>query len=116
MMQDSPKLAAAAAQAHGREELYPSMGASRLAAHIAPMAARPLVIAKDVLASYRPRISPCAVHAARTLRSAPTARGGAQPRYLRSSHAYRRRASRYGKLEQSAECETRVCLRRVDDL
>ena len=38
MMQDSPKLAAAAAQAHGREE-----GASRPAANIVPMAARPLL-------------------------------------------------------------------------
>jgi len=43
MIQDSPKLAAAAAQAHGREELLSKHGASRPAAHIAPMAARPLL-------------------------------------------------------------------------
>ena len=40
--QDSPKLAAAAAQAHGREELYPNMGASRPSTDIAPVAARPV--------------------------------------------------------------------------
>ena len=40
--QDSPKLAAAAAQAHGREELYPNMGASWPSTDIAPVAARPV--------------------------------------------------------------------------
>jgi hypothetical protein len=40
--QDSPKLAAAAAQAHGREELYPGMGASRPSTDIAPVGTRPV--------------------------------------------------------------------------
>ena len=57
-MQDSPKLAAAAAQAHGREELYSGMGVSRPATDIAPVAARPIFPLSPVTLGVGPRNFP----------------------------------------------------------